>query len=94
MPMKRYKAEQIVHDGAGHYTFPVRRETGLTRVSREEILKYTSKATTTIFSANSINSSTRKRNEIPKNQARLLWTVIHERVPTKEWIKKSILNNS
>jgi predicted metal-dependent hydrolase len=27
-----------VHDGAGHYTFPVRRETGLTRVSREEIL--------------------------------------------------------
>jgi hypothetical protein len=38
MPMKRYKAEQIVHDGAGHYTFPVRRETGLTRVSREEIL--------------------------------------------------------
>lgn len=27
-----------MHGGAGHYTFPVRRETGLTRVSREEIL--------------------------------------------------------
>jgi predicted HTH transcriptional regulator len=26
-----------VRDGAGRYTFPVRRETGLTRVSREEI---------------------------------------------------------
>ena len=30
-----------VHDGAGHYTYPVRRETGLTRVARNEILKYT-----------------------------------------------------
>ena len=28
-----------VNDGEGHYTFPVRRETGLTRVSREEISK-------------------------------------------------------
>lgn len=27
-----------VHDGAGHYTYPVRRETGLTRVSRNDIL--------------------------------------------------------
>jgi hypothetical protein len=26
-----------VHDGAGHYTYPVRRETGLARVSRAEI---------------------------------------------------------
>ena len=26
-----------VHDGAGHYTYPVRRETGLARVSRDEI---------------------------------------------------------
>ena len=28
-----------VHDGAGHYTYPVRRETGLTRVPRNEILR-------------------------------------------------------
>ncbi|HEY1471815.1 MAG TPA: hypothetical protein VGF61_22440 [Candidatus Acidoferrum sp.] len=28
-----------VHDDAGHYTFPVRRECGLTRVSRDEILR-------------------------------------------------------
>lgn len=28
-----------VNDGAGHYSYPVRRETGLTRVSREEIFK-------------------------------------------------------
>jgi len=28
-----------VHDGAGHYTYPVRRETGLTRVGRDEILR-------------------------------------------------------
>jgi hypothetical protein len=27
-----------VHDGQGHYTYPVRRETGLTRVSRDEVL--------------------------------------------------------
>ena len=27
-----------VHDGAGHYTYPVRRETGMARVSRDEIL--------------------------------------------------------
>lgn len=27
-----------VHDGEGHYTYPVRRETGLTRVARDEIL--------------------------------------------------------
>jgi hypothetical protein len=27
-----------VHDGAGHYTYPVRHETGLTRVSRDDIL--------------------------------------------------------
>jgi len=26
-----------VHDGQGHYTYPVRRETGLTRVSRKEV---------------------------------------------------------
>jgi hypothetical protein len=28
-----------VHDGAGYYTYPVRRETGLTRVGRDEILR-------------------------------------------------------
>jgi hypothetical protein len=27
-----------VHDGEGHYTYPIRRETGLTRVPRDEIL--------------------------------------------------------
>jgi hypothetical protein len=26
-----------VYDGQGHYTYPIRRETGLTRVSRQEV---------------------------------------------------------